>query len=104
MKYFGGWNNLKDLISDFEEVNNKNFPKDEEIILASYDLDGYEGLATVIFQKSGKIYEVHGYHCSCYGFEGQWDPEETTIEALLQTKFFNCPEQKLLKKLLEDYK
>lgn len=31
---------------------------------------------------SGKLFEVHGSHCSCYGFEGQFTPEETTIEAL----------------------
>jgi hypothetical protein len=30
----------------------------------------------------GKLYETHGSHCSCYGFEGQFQPEETSVEAL----------------------
>ena len=32
--------------------------------------------------KDEKLYEVHGSHCSCYGFEGQFDLEETSIEVL----------------------
>ena len=28
------------------------------------------------------MWEVNGAHCSCYGLEGQWEPEETTVEAL----------------------
>lgn len=28
------------------------------------------------------LYEVNGSHCSCYGLEGQWEEEETTVEAL----------------------
>lgn len=53
-----------------------------EILLASYEYAGYEGSAFVLFRKDGKLYEVNGGHCSCYGLEGQWEPEETTIEAL----------------------
>lgn len=30
-----------------------------------------------------KMFEVHGGHCSCYGFEGQLDLEETNVKALL---------------------
>lgn len=37
----------------------------------------------VVFRKEDKLYEVHGSHCSCYGLEGQWSPEETSFEALL---------------------
>ena len=33
-------------------------------------------------KTSGKMFEVHGGHCSCFGFEGQLQLEETTIEAL----------------------
>lgn len=40
---------------------------------------------------TGKIFENHGSHCSCYGFEGQWTPEETTVEYLQSDKFyFGC--------------
>jgi hypothetical protein len=56
--------------------------KDAEILLASYGTPSYEGYAFVLFRREGKLYEVNGSHCSCYGLEGQWDPEETTVEAL----------------------
>lgn len=54
-----------------------------ELLLAYYDIDGYEGEAFVLFRKDGKLYEVNGAHCSCYGLEGEWKPEETTKEELL---------------------
>ena len=49
-----------------------------EILFAGYDTPWYEGYAFVLFEQDGKLYEVNGSHCSCYGLEGQWDPEETT--------------------------
>lgn len=35
---------------------------------------------------SGELFEVHGSHCSCHGFEGQFSLEETSPEYLL-TRF-----------------
>lgn len=55
---------------------------DVEILMADYDGGAYEGRAFVLLRKDGKLYEVHGSHCSCYGLEGQFDPEETSIEEL----------------------
>jgi hypothetical protein len=54
-----------------------------EILLASYTYENYEGDAFVLFRRDGKLYEVNGGHCSCYGLEGQWKPEETTAADLL---------------------
>jgi hypothetical protein len=54
-----------------------------EVLLASYGYENYSGDAFVLFRKAGKLYEVNGSHCSCYGLEGQWEPEETTKESLL---------------------
>lgn len=54
-----------------------------EVIVAIYDLGSYEGDAFVLFRKDGKLFEVNAGHCSCYGLEGQWEPEETTKEELL---------------------
>jgi hypothetical protein len=54
-----------------------------EMIYASYDCPPYEGYAHVIFVRDGKIYEVNGSHCSCFGLEDQWQPEETSAIALL---------------------
>jgi len=55
---------------------------DSEVIFASYGGGSYEGDAFVLFERSGKLFEVHGSHCSCNGLEGQWKPEETTWAAL----------------------
>jgi hypothetical protein len=52
------------------------------VLLASYGTPSYEGYAFVLFSRDGKLYEVNGSHCSCYGLENQWSPEETTVEAL----------------------
>lgn len=67
---------------DAVPVEEKPKFKGAEILLASYGTPSYEGYAFVLFQRDGKLYEVNGSHCSCYGLEGQWDPEETTLEAL----------------------
>ena len=56
--------------------------EDVEILLASYSRDNYEGDAFVLFKQKGKLWEVNGSHCSCFELEGQWDPEETTVESL----------------------
>ncbi len=55
---------------------------DANILLAYYNYQDYSGDAFVLFERYGKLYEVSGGHCSCYGLEGQWHPEETTIESL----------------------
>lgn len=53
-----------------------------EVLLASYGCANYSGDAFVLFRKDGKLFEVNACHCSCYGLEGQWSPEETTVESL----------------------
>lgn len=63
-----------------------------EVLLASYTYEDYYGSAFVLFRKDGRLFEVNGSHCSCYGLsersycvdgQTQWQPEETTVEALL---------------------
>lgn len=53
-----------------------------EVVVAAYNQGGYEGDAFVLLKKDGQYYEVHGSHCSCFGLEGQWEPEEAPEEAL----------------------
>ena len=53
-----------------------------EILFATYTYEDYSGFAYVLFQRDGKLYEVVASHCSCYGLEEQWEPEETTVEAV----------------------
>lgn len=63
-----------------------------EVLFASYTDENYEGDAFVLFTRDGKLWEVHGSHCSCYGLsesdyygssQTQWQPEEVTAEAIL---------------------
>ena len=76
--YLNDWSTRGEVESDFEvdlggEIN---------ILFASYGTGNYSGDAFVLFERDGKLFEVNGSHCSCYGLEGQFDEEETTIEAL----------------------
>jgi hypothetical protein len=79
--YYGSFSCIDDVINDFQ-ISDKEL-EGCEIIFAEYDQPDYEGYAHIIFRKGGKLYEVNGSHCSCYGLEGQWVPEETLLEALM---------------------
>lgn len=104
--YLGSFDSIVDIISQFESIyistdsyyNDKSEwadkdrseineqlngdYKDVNIILATYEAEGYEGYAYVLFEKNGKLYEVIGSHCSCYGLEGQWSPDKVDFEEL----------------------
>jgi len=56
-------------------------------VLIAYESVGSWGCDSTSFfvfkdKETGTLYEMHGSHCSCYGFEGQFGLEQTTIEAL----------------------
>lgn len=59
-----------------------------KIVLALIENYGYEESAIVVYEKDGRLYETNGSHCSCYGFEGTWSPEETSMEALRMRKLY----------------
>jgi hypothetical protein len=59
------------------------------VYLAWYGYGSYDGDSLVVFEKDGILYEVNGGHCSCMGLEGQWEPAETSWEALGMRKFSN---------------
>ena len=69
-----------------------------EILHADYTYEDYSGDAWVLFKKDGKLYEVNGSHCSCYGLSEcnyvgntttQWQPEEVTKEELIRRNKWN---------------
>ncbi len=72
---------LEGLIRDFD-INQAELDG-VDILFADYTYEAYNGDAFVVFTKEGKIYEVNAGHCSCYGLEGQWNPEETSVDALI---------------------
>ncbi len=110
--YLHDWKDggFRQMVADFEDVYlSDRFPlgeedaarleaalasdrwRDVEVLLAAYCCENYSGDAFVLFRRDGKLYEVNGSHCSCYGLgqqtisgdrETQWEPEETTIAAL----------------------
>lgn len=108
--YLNDWSNKFGVIADFEDIYMKQedfeatestYPnetywlekktkmsnaleryKEVNILFASYGNANYTGEAWVLFEKEGKLYEVNGSHCSCYGLEGQWCAEEVILEEL----------------------
>lgn len=85
-KYFGNfaedrWNDSKagwPCVADHFDVK----ISEPDVVFAAYSIDGYEGDALVLFRQDGKLWEVSGSHCSCFGLEGQWEPEEVTLDEL----------------------
>lgn len=84
--FLNNWKDLEEMKSSFWPTYEPHKYDGEldgaNVLLASYGTPSYEGYAFVLFERAGKLYEVNGSHCSCYGLEGQWEPEETTAEAL----------------------
>lgn len=78
--YHEDWDCLEDLKYEFRITDEDLVGV--EILFATYNYEDYYGSAFVLFCKDGVLYEVHGSHCSCYGLEDQWEPEETSLEAL----------------------
>lgn len=76
------YKNSFDNNQDIEQQFGCTIPENANVLFANYLAENYEGSAFVLLQIDNKLYEVHGSHCSCYGLEGQWDLEETCVEAL----------------------
>lgn len=77
-EYLGGFSGKGDVEKEFKVA----IGEDIEIAIAAYGFGDYEGSAFVLYEQGGKLYEVNGSHCSCFGLEGQWEPEETDRESL----------------------
>lgn len=73
MIYEGSFETEKDVLDAFNISS-----IDGHILYADYQEGGYEGNAEVVFLRDKKIYYVSSSHCSCYGLEGTWEPEELT--------------------------
>lgn len=85
--YFGNWAGVnwrglqgkEAMEADFNET----LPASVHILFAYYgDYSGYDGQAYVLFEQDGKLFEVAASHCSCYGLEDQWSPNEMTPAAV----------------------
>lgn len=58
--------------------------KEPDVIFAAYSYENYSGTSVVLFKVDDKYYLNDGSHCSCYGLEGQWNPEEYNSLDLLK--------------------
>lgn len=89
--FFDQFDSVEDVLSEFS-ITQKDL-KGCEVVFAYYTYEDYSGDALVILRdpQDGKFYEVNGGHCSCYGLDGQWEMEETTMDVMLQrsTPFFD---------------
>jgi hypothetical protein len=79
---------MEKYIGDFSSWDGvkREFRIDDEepdVVYAEYEQEYYEGWAWVVYRDGDNIYLVEGGHCSCYGLEGQWDPEEYTLETFI---------------------
>lgn len=62
-------------------------------ILIAYESVGSWGCDSSSFfllkdKETNELYENHGSHCSCYGFEGQFSPEKTSVDYLKSNSFY----------------
>lgn len=96
---------LSDLVGCSEEQVIEHiissYSADEEFVrkfqvLIAYESVGNWGCDSNSFfllreKETGKLFENHGSHCSCYGFEGQFTPGETSLKYLKSENFyFSC--------------
>jgi hypothetical protein len=100
---------VKDYIaSNFAGAREASYPTDGDVLKLRRELNKYKVLVAYVSvgahgcdssawfllldKKKNTLSEIYGSHCSCYGFEGQWDsgPEETTAEFLMSKGFFFC--------------
>lgn len=75
MWYVDGFASKEDICREFRISD-----FDGEVVYADYRYENYDGSANVVFINDGKVFYVYGGHCSCYGLEDQWSPEEITFE------------------------
>ena len=101
-RYFDIFQTKQDIIENFQI--SEDALDGCNILFAAYRYEDYSGSALVIYSKDGKLYEVNGSHCSCYGLEDQWQPEETSIEALKMRDYseYSTDLQKGLERFLVD--
>jgi hypothetical protein len=82
--YLGLFADRADVAREFEV----ELDPDVAIVVAAYEYEDYSGAAFVVFLQGNRLWEVTGSHCSCYGLEGQWNPEEASLRELTRRPSF----------------
>jgi hypothetical protein len=73
---------IEKIVNDYEVEKEK--VQKFELVVIFQNYGDYDGNSWFLLKdkETGKLFENCGGHCSCYGFEGQFHPEETSITAL----------------------
>lgn len=79
--YLENFESNEDIISNYGGTSEQDL-KGAKVLLAWYGYGSYRGSSLILYTKKGKLYEVNGSHCSCFGLEDQWSPVETSWKAL----------------------
>jgi len=76
-----------DIVSNYD-VKKEDVDK-FEILIALLDGEGYEGYSFFLLKdkETGQLFENSASHCSCHGFEEQWEPKPTSMEYLMSEHF-----------------
>lgn len=74
------YHNLFHSWADVQREYDMDWSEPDEVLYADYSYEAYEGWSNVIYRNGPSIFWQRGGHCSCYGLEGQWDPEEYSPE------------------------
>jgi hypothetical protein len=82
--YLGSWSSKRDVWYNVNDGGDR--PSWEEferyrIVVADYEIDGYEGSCYVLYWDSGQLMESSSSHCSCNGLG--WYPEETDAPSIM---------------------
>jgi hypothetical protein len=90
------------IVNEYAGRESYEGPTEEEKDRLKAELDKYEFLIAyesvgdwgcdsssyfLMKDKDGNYIEFSGSHCSCYGFEGQYDPQPVTTEYLKSDNF-----------------
>lgn len=83
---YDGFSDKQDIIYQFD-IKDPTVLQDAIILMAIYETEWYQGDAFILYIEDGKLYEINGLHCSCYGLEDQWYPDEVLLEELAKNRF-----------------
>lgn len=87
-RYNEGFETEADIEREFEIetgfIKNNNF----EVLYSTYQTGAYDGDAFLILRnkETKELFEVNASHCSCFGLEGQFCLEPTSLESLKMRK------------------
>ncbi len=97
----GNWSSLENIYSEWTGAREELTKPGTTVLYAEYDTPAYEGYATCVFVRDGKMYEASCSHCSCYGLD-DFTPAETNAKALLNRQQYGTDLSKEFRELLED--